>query len=667
MADRVGQKIGEYTLHETLGTDRCGTRYRATATATGDEATVRVIPPPTSDDRWFTDRVASTLRRYIGVDSPHLAALLAVGEANGAVYTVGPPLVGTSLRTRLGAPLPPTAVAALLGPIAAALDTIHGRYLVHGDLRPETILLTARGPILTDAGLAAAIADAARLSAGDASSPLADEAIYRAPEALIGGLADARADIYSLAVIAYEALTGQPPFRTETVAGSAGQRSTPPPTPPRERNAALSVAANNLLLRTLATSPYQRPATASELLAAFGPASADPATFNPATPSPAPAQAAQPAVPNAPSPPQRSSFTAPAPFAAPGWATPTPGTSASPPLAPTPAARPPAPAPRPAPEAAASAASGQQRLLPTAPSVAAPGIARARDTNGGSSGAYTYTSTPSFDAIAVPGDTAQQLVAGRTLLVNALAALARQRGAAPLTVERQHLVSALRAVTATPTPKGTSRTQATQELSPRMRQAARRPAPAERAVRYVDNWREVYSVPPQEALSALVKGSGVLAFGAIFGAMLFRDIRCVLLIVIVGSLGLLASWRSTTERAIICNADGFIVETGFFPWQRVGRFYRWSEIRAIRYHEANPRKSKNGEVAAKGVGHFAVLTPSGEVFDQTDAYTGFDLKGLVSRFAAQAPHLPYAWLPNDQVGTQPASQRVGRYSMVTRT
>jgi len=633
VADRVGQKIGEYTLHETLGTDRCGTRYRATAATTGDEATVRVIPPPTSDDRWFADRVASTLRRYIGVDSPHLAALLAVGEANGAVYTVGPPLVGTSLRTRLGAPLPPTAIA--------ALDTIHGRYLVHGDLRPETILLTARGPILTDAGLAAAIADAARLSAGDASSPPADEAIYRAPETLSGGLADARADIYSLAVIAYEALTGQPPLRTETVASSAGQRSTPPPTPPRERNAALSVAANDLLLRTLATSPYQRPATASELLAAFGPASADPAMFNPATPSPVPAQTAQPAVPDAPSRPQRSSFTAPAPFAAPGGATPTPGTSASPPLAPTPAARPPAPAPRLAPEAAASAASGQQRLLPTAPGVAAPGVARARDTNGGSSDAYTYTSTPSFDAIAVPGDTAQQLVAGRTLLVNALAALTRQRAAAPLTAERQHLVSTLRAVTATTTPKGTSRTQATQELSPRMRQAARRPAPAERAVRYVDNWRAVYSVPPQEALSALVKGSGVLAFGAIFGAMLFRDIRCVLLIVIVGSLGLLASWRSTTERAIICNADGFIVETGFFPWQRVGRFYRWSEVRAIRYHEANPPQIQERRSGGQGRRPLRRTDPErrGLRSDRRLHRVRFERTGVALRCANPAPPL----------------------------
>lgn len=68
MGDRTGQTIGEYMLHGSLGTDRYGTRYRATAT--GDSVTVRIIRPPTSDDRWFADRIASTLRRHIGAANP---------------------------------------------------------------------------------------------------------------------------------------------------------------------------------------------------------------------------------------------------------------------------------------------------------------------------------------------------------------------------------------------------------------------------------------------------------------------------------------------------------------------------------------------------------------------------------------------------------------------
>lgn len=670
MADRTGQTIGEYTLHEPLGTDRYGTRYRATATATGDDATVRLIPPPTSDDRWFADRVASTLRRYIGVASPHLAELLAVGEARGMVYTVGPPLVGVPLRSRLGAPLPPADVAALLGPIAAALDTLHGRYLIHGDLRPETIILTADGPVLTDTGLAPAIAAATRLAAGSRPAPSPDEAIYRAPETLTGGLSDARADLYSLAVIVYEALTGQPPFRPESTGNPAttppGQRGTTPPAAPRERSPALSVAANDLLLRALATSPYRRPASAGELLAALGPARGTSATIIPTAPSPRPAQATQSDDRDSPSRPQASAFTAPAPLAAPAWTTPTLDTPTAPPLAPAPTASPPTSFSRPAPEIAASEATGPRQAFPPVPRGADPDGGQPRDARGGVSAAYTYTSPPSFDAVAIPGDTARQLVAGRARLVNTLAALARQRAAPPLTAERQHLIGTLRAVTAAAaTPDERARPAA--PLTRRAQQAPRRPAPAERAERYVDNWREVYSVPPQEAVSALVKGSSTLVFGAIFGGLVFRDIRCVFLIVIVGALGLLASWRSTTERVIICNADGFIVESGFFPWQRVGRFYRWSEIRAIRYYEASGSKAKGTRSTVRAVGHFAVATPSGEVFDQTSAYAGYDFKGLVARFAAQTPHLAYTWLPNEQVGTRPVIKRVGDYSMVTRT
>ena len=70
-----------------------------------------------------------------------------------------------------------------------------------------------------------------------------------------------------------------------------------------------------------------------------------------------------------------------------------------------------------------------------------------------------------------------------------------------------------------------------------MRQEAYRVAPAERAARYVDNWREVYSVPRQEAISVLVKNGSTLIVGAIFAAMFFRDVRCFLLIVIVGVVG----------------------------------------------------------------------------------------------------------------------------------
>jgi len=62
-----------------------------------------------------------------------------------------------------------------------------------------------------------------------------------------------------------------------------------------------------------------------------------------------------------------------------------------------------------------------------------------------------------------------------------------------------------------------------------------------------------------------------------------------------------------------------------------------------------------------------VTTPRGEVFDQINAYAGYDFNGLMAHFAAQTPNLAYTWLPNEQIGTRPVIERVGEYSMVTRT
>ena len=242
MSGWAGKTIGPYRLGAAFGTDRRGTVYRATDETIGAAVAVRIVAPPTPDDRWFADRVASALRRYVGITGPHLAPLLAVGESDGRAYVVGPLPDAESLRARLGAPLPRGEVVALLRPIGDALDALHRRYLVHGDLRPETIRFGPDGPLLIDAGLGLAIDDAARLSSGVPAVPPDDEAAYRAPELRSGGTGDPRADIHSLGAIAYEALTGRAP----TVAN---------PDP---------AATSGAIGRALSPSPYTRPANAAE-------------------------------------------------------------------------------------------------------------------------------------------------------------------------------------------------------------------------------------------------------------------------------------------------------------------------------------------------------------------------------------------------------------------
>src|SRR5438045_4187577 len=115
-----GKTIEGYRLGEIVERGRLGARFRAEGAA--GAATVRIVPPPTADDRWFGDRVARGLRPYVGIAGPGLAPLLATGTAEGAAYAVAPPAGERTLRSRLGRPLPLAQVVALLGPVASALD-----------------------------------------------------------------------------------------------------------------------------------------------------------------------------------------------------------------------------------------------------------------------------------------------------------------------------------------------------------------------------------------------------------------------------------------------------------------------------------------------------------------------------------------------------------------
>ncbi len=323
-----GKELGGYRLVVLRAGDAHDARFDATA-ADGAAATVRLLAPPGPDDRWFAERVARELGRYVGVTGPHLAPLLAVGVDDGRAYLVGPPLHGESLRARLGAPLPLAEVVALLDPLAAALDALHARWLPHGGVRPEALLLTANGPFLCDAGLMSALEGAARRAPGGVSAaPRPDP--YRAPENASSTLRDPRADIYALAALAWAALTGQPPAPASTGGDTAAPAGLPP---------ALVAA----LRRGLARSPYERPERASAFIATLRDAApGDTMPPSPAPPIPTPPMLA-PAAPSASHAPEPRSVPASAAPAPPPMPSPSATTRPEPPPPPRMATPPAAP------------------------------------------------------------------------------------------------------------------------------------------------------------------------------------------------------------------------------------------------------------------------------------------------------------------------------------
>ncbi|HUB05999.1 MAG TPA: protein kinase [Myxococcales bacterium] len=200
--------------------------------AGGAEVVLKVVRPELAGDAEVTDRFLDEARLVAGFDHPHIIRHLGAGRLpDGRLYLATERLEGIDLRTRLarGGPLSPAAALALAAPLCAALDYLHARGVFHRDLKPDNVFLAGaeQWPVLLDFGLAHFRGP--RLAAtGAGSAPFTPA--YAAPECIEGRAPDARSDVYSLAVVLFEALAGHVPFsaaRHEDLL--AAQLHDPPP------------------------------------------------------------------------------------------------------------------------------------------------------------------------------------------------------------------------------------------------------------------------------------------------------------------------------------------------------------------------------------------------------------------------------------------------------
>jgi Protein kinase domain len=201
---------------------------------------------------------------------PHILGLIDSGEAEGMLYYVMPYVTGESLRVRLAreGEMPISEAVWVLREIADALAHAHGQQIIHRDIKPENVMFSSRHALVADFGIARAVTEAATAGPITATGIVVGSPAYMAPEqASSDPQMDHRADIYAFGVLAYEVLTGVPPFTAPTAVQLVSAHMTRPPDPLSRHRPGIPDALEDIVIRCLAKRPADRFQRADEIVA----------------------------------------------------------------------------------------------------------------------------------------------------------------------------------------------------------------------------------------------------------------------------------------------------------------------------------------------------------------------------------------------------------------
>jgi sugar lactone lactonase YvrE/tRNA A-37 threonylcarbamoyl transferase component Bud32 len=262
-----GQTVGGYQILEQIGRGGMATVFKAYQTGLQRFVAIKALPAFYAEDPAFRERFQNEAMAIARLRHPNILAVFDYGEVEGVPYIVTELATGGTLAALLGAPLNPTEALNLLRPIAAALDYSHSRGIIHRDIKPSNVLLDEDGkPLLADFGVAYILANTERLTA---TGFTVGTPAYMAPEQATGGQLSAATDVYALAVMLYEMLTGAVPFSGDSPLTIAIAHMHTPPPPPRTRTPSITDAVQNVVLTGLAKQSAERFQTAGALVAAL--------------------------------------------------------------------------------------------------------------------------------------------------------------------------------------------------------------------------------------------------------------------------------------------------------------------------------------------------------------------------------------------------------------
>ncbi len=273
MALSRGARIGRYRIVGAVGAGGMGEVYRARDESLERDVAIKVLPDEVAGDETRLGLFESEARAVARLSHPNILAIHDFGSEGGVRYAVMEILEGTTLRARLGKPVPWRKVVETAAAIADGLAAAHGRGVIHRDVKPENLFVTNDGLVkILDFGLARVAPDreyesgsATPTRPATGSGPALGTVGYMAPEQVRGERADARSDIFSLGCVLYEMVTGRPPFARETAVETLAATLREEPPDPALSGAALPEDLSRILVHCLEKNPDARFQSARDL------------------------------------------------------------------------------------------------------------------------------------------------------------------------------------------------------------------------------------------------------------------------------------------------------------------------------------------------------------------------------------------------------------------
>jgi tetratricopeptide (TPR) repeat protein/tRNA A-37 threonylcarbamoyl transferase component Bud32 len=265
---------GAYTLERELGGGGMSRVFVADEVRLGRKVVVKVLSPELAAGI-SAERFEREIRTAASLQQANIVPVLATGDTNGLPYYTMPFVEGESLRARLSKqpPLSMSDTLRVLGDVARALQYAHEHGIVHRDIKPDNVLLSGGTAVVTDFGIAKALSDSRTGGAGATLTALGTSIgtpAYMAPEQAAGDPdIDHRADIYAFGCMAFELLTGKPPFHGRTPSRILGAHMGEAPPSLSEMRPDVPLALSELVMRCLAKDANNRPQSAAEIITAL--------------------------------------------------------------------------------------------------------------------------------------------------------------------------------------------------------------------------------------------------------------------------------------------------------------------------------------------------------------------------------------------------------------